>query len=58
MSVLDLGWTRSTRTISQKSKVDADKLRGTFDSGRKKELWKHVVTLKYWMVIKLLGVMT
>ena len=54
LSVLDLGWTRSTRAISQNSKVDGDKPLGIFDSGRKKRLWKHVVTLKHWMVIKYL----
>ena len=54
LSVLDLGWTRSTGTISENSKVDGDKLVGMFDSGRKKKLWKHVATLKHWMVINYL----
>ena len=50
LSVLDLGWTRSTRAISQNSTLDNDKLLGVFDTVYTKKHLKHVTELEHWMV--------
>ena len=56
LSVLHLGWTRSTGSVSQNSNVDGDKLLGMFDPGRKAlEACCNPETLDSE---KLLGVMT